>query len=119
MPDPGPGEVPAAAAAPPPALPEIVELPFHSASELKAPVKLGLGPPSPAPGCLVSKWQQLRAVSSLSGPARVAQPGGPFTAFTEGAQGPQGLEMATHSSTRAWKIHGRRGLVGYSPWGHK
>ena len=28
MPDPGPGEVPAAAAAPPPALPEIVEPPF-------------------------------------------------------------------------------------------
>ena len=31
MPDPGPGEVPAAAAAPPPALPEIVELPFQQA----------------------------------------------------------------------------------------
>ena len=26
MPDPGPGEVPAAAAAPPPALPEVIEL---------------------------------------------------------------------------------------------
>ena len=24
--------------------------------------------------------------------------------------------MATHSSTLAWKIHGRRSLVGYSPW---
>ena len=31
MPDPGPGEVPAAAAAPPPALLEIVELPFQQA----------------------------------------------------------------------------------------
>ena len=31
MPDPGPGEVPAAAAAPPPALPEIVEPPFWQA----------------------------------------------------------------------------------------
>ena len=31
MPDPGPGEVPAAAAAPPPALPEFVEPPFGQA----------------------------------------------------------------------------------------
>ena len=28
-------------------------------------------------------------------------------------------EMATHSSTLAWKIHGQRSLVGYSPWGCK
>ena len=28
-------------------------------------------------------------------------------------------EMATHSSILAWKIHGQRSLVGYSPWGHK
>ena len=28
-------------------------------------------------------------------------------------------EMATHSSTLAWGIHGQRSLVGYSPWGHK
>ena len=27
--------------------------------------------------------------------------------------------MATHSSTLVWKIHGRRSLVGYSPWGRK
>ena len=27
--------------------------------------------------------------------------------------------MATHSSTLAWKIHGQRSLVGYSPWGRK
>ena len=27
--------------------------------------------------------------------------------------------MATHSSTLAWKIHGRRSLVGYSPWGRE
>ena len=25
--------------------------------------------------------------------------------------------MAPHSSTLAWKIHGQRSLVGYSPWG--
>ena len=24
--------------------------------------------------------------------------------------------MATHSSTRAWKIHGRRSMVGFSSW---
>ena len=28
-------------------------------------------------------------------------------------------EMATHSSTLAWKSHGWRILVGYSLWGHK
>ena len=27
-------------------------------------------------------------------------------------------EMATHSSILAWKVHGQRSLVGYSPWGH-
>ena len=27
--------------------------------------------------------------------------------------------MATHSSIFAWKIHGQRGLAGYSPWGRK
>ena len=28
-------------------------------------------------------------------------------------------EMATHSSILAGKSHGRRSLVGYSPWDHK
>ena len=28
-------------------------------------------------------------------------------------------EMATHSSILAWKSHGQRNLVGYSPWGCK
>ena len=28
-------------------------------------------------------------------------------------------EMATHSSVLAWKIHGQKNLVGYSPWGRK
>jgi len=27
--------------------------------------------------------------------------------------------MATHSNTLAWKISGRRSLVGCSPWGHE
>ena len=27
--------------------------------------------------------------------------------------------MEPHSSTLAWKTHGRRSLVGYSPWGHE
>ena len=27
--------------------------------------------------------------------------------------------MATHSSTLAWEINGRRGLVSYSPWGRE
>ena len=36
-----------------------------------------------------------------------------------GWEDPLEKEMATHSSTLAWKIHGRRSLVGYSPWGRK
>ena len=28
-------------------------------------------------------------------------------------------EMATHSSTLAWKIPWTESVVGYSPWGHK
>ena len=32
---------------------------------------------------------------------------------------PLDKEMATHSNTLAWKSHGQRSLVGYSPWGHK
>ena len=28
-------------------------------------------------------------------------------------------EKATHSSILAWKSHGQRSLVGYSPFGHK
>ena len=28
-------------------------------------------------------------------------------------------EMATHSNILAWKSHGQKILVGYSPWGHK
>ena len=27
--------------------------------------------------------------------------------------------MATHSSILAWKIHGQKSLMGYSPWGRK
>jgi len=36
-----------------------------------------------------------------------------------GQEDPLEKEMATHSSTLAWKFHARRSLVGYSPWGHK
>ena len=28
-------------------------------------------------------------------------------------------KMTIHSSIPAWKSHGQRSLVGYSPWGHK
>ena len=34
-----------------------------------------------------------------------------------GREDPLEEEMATHSSILAWKIHGQRSLVGYSPWG--
>ena len=39
-----------------------------------------------------------------------------------GREDPLEKEMATHSSTLAWKIpwtEGQRSLVGYSPWGRK
>ena len=36
-----------------------------------------------------------------------------------GKEDPLEKEMATHSSILAWRIHGQRSLVGYSPWGRK
>ena len=36
-----------------------------------------------------------------------------------GQEDPLEKEMATHSSILAWKIHGQRSLVGYSPGGRK
>ena len=36
-----------------------------------------------------------------------------------GREDPLEKEMATHSSTLAWKINGLRSLIGYSPWGCK
>ena len=36
-----------------------------------------------------------------------------------GQEDPLEEEMTTHSSILAWKIHGQRSLVGYSPWNHK
>ena len=39
--------------------------------------------------------------------------------FIPGWEDPLEKETATHSSILAWKIHRRRSLVGYSPWGRK
>ena len=36
-----------------------------------------------------------------------------------GREDPLENEMATHSSILAWKAHGQRSPVGYSPWGLK
>ena len=36
-----------------------------------------------------------------------------------GREDPLEKEMATHSSTLAWKIPWQRSMVGSSPWGHK
>ena len=36
-----------------------------------------------------------------------------------GREDPLEEEMATHSRILAWRIHGQRSLVGYSPWGHR
>ena len=33
-----------------------------------------------------------------------------------GQEDPLEKGMATHSSILAWRIHGQRSLVGYSPW---
>ena len=36
-----------------------------------------------------------------------------------GWEDPLEKEMATHASIMSEESHGRRSLVGYSPWGHK
>ena len=36
-----------------------------------------------------------------------------------GQEDPLEKGMATHSRIFAWRIHGQRSLVGYSPWGCK
>ena len=36
-----------------------------------------------------------------------------------GSEDPLEKGMATHFSILAWKSHGQRSLVGYSPWGRK
>ena len=36
-----------------------------------------------------------------------------------GQEDPLEMEMATHCSILAWRIHGLRSLVGYSQWGCK
>ena len=36
-----------------------------------------------------------------------------------GQEDPLEKGTATHSSILAWRIHGQRCLVDYSPWGHK
>ena len=36
-----------------------------------------------------------------------------------GQEDPLEKEMATHSSILAWRTHGQRNLVGYSPSGHR
>ena len=36
-----------------------------------------------------------------------------------GQEDPRKKEMATQSSILAWKSHGQRSLMDYSPWGHK
>ena len=36
-----------------------------------------------------------------------------------GQEDPLEKGMATHSCVLAWRIHGQKTLVGYSPWGHR
>ena len=36
-----------------------------------------------------------------------------------GREDPLEEGLATHTSILAWRIHGQRSLVGYSPWGRK
>ena len=42
-----------------------------------------------------------------------------FLSISLGWEDPLEKEMAPLSSTLAWKIHGQRSLVGYSPWGRE
>ena len=39
--------------------------------------------------------------------------------YIKGQQNPLEKGMATHSGILAWKLHGHRSLMGYSPWGCK
>ena len=36
-----------------------------------------------------------------------------------GQEDPLEKEMVTNSRFLAWRVHGQRSLVGYSPWGRK
>ena len=36
-----------------------------------------------------------------------------------GREDPLEKEMATRTRILAWRTHGQRSLVGYSPWGHR
>ena len=40
-----------------------------------------------------------------------------YTWRSQDWEDPLEKEMKTHSSILAWKSHGQRSLVGYSPWG--
>ena len=64
-------------------------------------------------------------VLPLSTPSLVAQMVKNLPAMQEtwvrslGQKDPLEKGLATYSSVLAWRIHGQRSLVGYSPWGHK
>ena len=39
--------------------------------------------------------------------------------YRRGLEDPLEKGMVSHSSMLAWRVHGQRSPVGYSPWGHK
>ena len=66
-------------------------------------------------------YAQLRTLQWLSSKESDCNTGDARDASSGILDGEDPLEekMATHSSILAWKIHGQRSLVGYSPWGCK
>ena len=71
---------------------------------------------------LKDKWYvQLRTLQWLSSKESDCNTGDPRDESSGVLDGEDPLEeeMPTHSSILAWRIHGQRSLVGYSPWGCK
>ena len=72
-----------------------------------------------------SPWYQLGSPSPSTWPSQVAQLVKNLPAVQEmrvwfpGSEDPLEKGMIIHSSVLAWRIHGHRSLVGYSPWGCK
>ena len=77
-------------------------LPFPSPGDLLDP---GIEPGSPA----FQVAQRLKHLPAMQG----------TWVQSLGQEDPLDEEMATHFSILAWKFHGQRRLVGYSPWGYR
>ena len=83
------------------------------------------GMPLPSPGIMMALWQMKEWQATHNCQTETKEEwdtkkkppilAKPLTTTTT----TQWRKMATHASTFAWKIHGWRSLVGYSPWAHR